>query len=219
MKSAFILLLSFFSAATMAQNHYQISGLVTDSDDKGIDLAVLSLYHLEDSSLVKTQFTDNDGSYTFRHIEAGDYFLIVKQMGFNQHETVIKLTNSIVLPAIMLMANDELLKEVTVKSQTPFVVRKIDRTVITPDALATNAGSNALEVLEQAPGVLVDQDGNIVFKGRTGVAVYINDKPSYLSGSELENYLRTLPAGSIKSIELIENPPAQIRSGRKCRYY
>ena len=209
MKSILTSFLSFFSLALMAQSNYQVSGLVTDSNDKGIDLAVLSLYHLRDSSLVKTQFTDKDGSYSFGNIEAGNYFLIVKQVGFNDHETLVKLTKSIVLPTITMIPNEELLDEITVKSQTPFVVRKIDRTVITPDALATNAGSNALEVLEQAPGILVDQNGAIVFKGRTGVAVYINDKPSYLSGSELENYLRTLPAGSIKSIELIENPPAK----------
>ena len=64
-------------------------------------------------------------------------------------------------------------------------------------------------MLERAPGVTIDQNGVFCLKGRSGVAVFINDKPSYLSGTELENYLKTLPAGSIKNIEIMENPPAK----------
>lgn len=192
-----------------AQEGYKISGLVVDNNDNAVDLAIVSLYSSKDSLLSKRTYTDQDGSFTLPNISKGKYFLKIKQLGFLEYESSINITKTEVLPKIKLIPNNKLLSEVTVKSNTPFAVRMIDRTVITPDALISSAGSNALEVLEQAPGITIDQNGSIIYKGRSGVQVFINDKPSYLSGSELENYLRTLPAGSIKNIEIIDNPPAK----------
>ncbi len=209
MKIAFTLAFIVSLSSAVAQSDYRISGVVNTSENEAVDLAIISLFLSSDSILAKTEFTDKDGSYTITNILPGNYFMLIKQIGFLDYRLDLEINQNKELPVIKLQRDDNFLKEVTVKSNTPFVVRMIDRIVITPDALATNAGSTALEVLEQAPGILLDNNGTIIFKGRSGVAVYINDKPSYLSGSELENYLRTLPAGSIKSIEIIDNPPAR----------
>jgi hypothetical protein len=81
--------------------------------------------------------------------------------------------------------------------------------VVNVGALASNAGANALEVLEKTPGVQVDADGNITFKGKSGVLVMIDDKPTYLSAANLATYLRSLPSTALDQIELMENPPAK----------
>jgi iron complex outermembrane receptor protein len=39
--------------------------------------------------------------------------------------------------------------------------------------------------------------------------VFIDDKPSYLTGADLANYLRSIPSSSIGSIEIMTNPPAK----------
>lgn len=101
------------------------------------------------------------------------------------------------------------LKEVKISTKKNFIEQKIDRTVVNVDALITGAGSNALELLEKAPGVQVDQDGKISLKGMSGVVVLIDNRPTYLSAAALAAYLRSLPAGSINQIELIPNPPAR----------
>lgn len=101
------------------------------------------------------------------------------------------------------------LKEVKISGKKSFIEHKIDRTVVNVDALISNAGSNALEVLEKAPGVMVDQDGKISLKGQQGVVVLIDNRPTYLSEAALAAYLKSLPSGSISQIELIPNPPAR----------
>lgn len=101
------------------------------------------------------------------------------------------------------------LKEVKISGKKSYIEQKIDRTVVNVDALISNAGSNALEVLEKAPGVMVDQDGKISLKGQQGVVVLIDNRPTYLSETALTAYLKSLPSGSISQIELIPNPPAR----------
>ncbi|MGK4567730.1 outer membrane beta-barrel protein [Flavobacterium sp. 3HN19-14] len=77
------------------------------------------------------------------------------------------------------------------------------------DAMISSAGSDAMEVLEKSPGILIDQNGTITFKGKTGVSVFIDDKPTYLSGADLEAYLKSLPASTLSQIEFMTNPPAK----------
>jgi len=207
----YILTLFLLSTVSWAytQTALQISGYIVNEDFEGLDLCSVIIFTKLDSSFVKSGFTDQNGKFQIANVEAGDYFIQVKQFGYLDYSKHIELKGTIVIDTIKLNVNANLLNQVTVKSTVPFIVRKIDRVVITPDALIANAGSNTLEVLERAPGVSVDQNGTILLKGRSGVVVFINDKRSYLSGTELENYLRTLPAGAIKNIEIMENPPAK----------
>jgi iron complex outermembrane receptor protein len=77
------------------------------------------------------------------------------------------------------------------------------------EASVTNVGNSALEVLEKAPGVSVDKDGNISLKGKQGVTIMIDGRPSYLSGADLANMLRSMSASQLEQIEIMTNPPAK----------
>jgi hypothetical protein len=101
------------------------------------------------------------------------------------------------------------LKEVKIVTTKNFIEQKIDRTVVNVGAMISNGGANVLEVLEKAPGVQVDQDGNISLKGLSGVVVLIDNRPTYLTTIALAAYLKSLPASAINQIELIPNPPAR----------
>lgn len=104
---------------------------------------------------------------------------------------------------------DSTLANVVVNSQKKAIERKADKTVINVDAFISSTGSNALEVLERSPGVQVDNNDAISLKGKQGVVIYIDDKPSYLSGADLANYLKSLPASALDKIEIMTTPPAR----------
>lgn len=89
------------------------------------------------------------------------------------------------------------------------IEQKIDKTVINVDAAITNAGTSALDVLEKSPGIQVDKDGNISLKGKQGVMVMIDGRPTYLSGPELANLLRGMESSQLEQIEIMTNPPAK----------
>ena len=110
---------------------------------------------------------------------------------------------------MQLKDESKTLKEVTVAAKRPFIERKIDRTVINVDAAITNAGTTAMEVLEKSPGVTVDKDGNISLKGKQGVLIMMDGRPSYLSGQELANLLKNMPSSAIDQIEIMTNPSAK----------
>lgn len=101
------------------------------------------------------------------------------------------------------------LREVNVVSKTPPIEHREGKTVLNVDASATNTGATVLEVLEKSPGVSVDRNGGISMKGKAGVLVLIDDKPTYLSGADLNNLLSSMNSSQVSQIELITNPSAK----------
>lgn len=102
-----------------------------------------------------------------------------------------------------------ILKEVMVTGHKLPVERKRDRTVVNVEASVTNTGSTVLEVLERSPGVTVDRNGSVSLNGKQGVLVMIDDRPTYLSGEDLNNLLSSMSASQVARIELIPNPSAR----------
>jgi hypothetical protein len=95
-----------------------------------------------------------------------------------------------------------------VRAQKPFIEQKIDRTIVNIAGSITATGSSAWEVLQKLPGVAVDNSSNTVsLQGKSGVTIYIDGKPTYLSGEQLANMLKSMNAGTIQSIEVMPHPP------------
>jgi iron complex outermembrane receptor protein len=101
------------------------------------------------------------------------------------------------------------LQEVTVRSKKPAIQLFPDKTVVNVDAVVTNTGATALEVLEKSPGVTIDRNGNISLKGKQGVLIMIDGKPTQVSGTDLSNLLNGMTASQIDQIELMDNPSAK----------
>jgi iron complex outermembrane recepter protein len=210
------LTLLFFAvfAFTFAQSPTaSIRGSITDGgDQKIIDAATVSLFHAKDSTLVKVNLADAQGNFVFEQLIAGKYFLQATSIGhLKTYSPVIDLKEgaSVNAGVLKLNTNEKTLNEVKVEAKKPFIERKIDRTVVNVDASITNAGTTALEVLEKSPGVTVDKDGNVSLKGKAGVMIMLDGKPSYLSGQELANLLKNMPSSSIDQIEIMTNPSAK----------
>lgn len=203
--------LCFAITPAIAEN-YKISGKVQDSTGHAIDMAVVVLYLSSDSSIVKGTYTDSTGRFMLENLNNGRYFTEVSAQGYkpwrNELITVSYESPHKQLPLITLAAVNKGLKEVEITARKQLVVQKADRTVVNVDAMLSAASSSALEALERCPGVQVNQEGDIRLRGKQGVTVFINDKPSYLSGADLANYLKSLPASAIDQIELMTNPPA-----------
>jgi hypothetical protein len=196
-----------------AQTSASISGTVQDKRPKPLVAASISLIKAADTILIKAAVSSDNGYFTFDNLKPGTYRVTITAVGFatyNSDTIVVAANEQIKLPAIELAAADaSQLNAVTVTARKPLVERKIDRTVVNVDALISNAGTSALDVLDKSPGILVDQDGNVSMNGKSGVVIFIDDKPTYLSGADLASYLKSLPSGTLESIEIMTKPPAK----------
>lgn len=223
MKKFFNLLVAS-SIALCSQAQTNTAGKVTGSIKDGgqqkiIDAASISLLKAKDSSLIKVAITDKEGNFSIENVKDGDYLVLASSVGhsktYSKVFTVSAEQPTANVGVLQLVPQDKSLAGVTVTSKKPFIERKADRTVLNVESSISSTGSTALEVLEKAPGVTVDKDGNISLKGKSGVMIMVDGKPTYLSGPELTNMLRNMSSNQLEQIEIMTNPSAKYdASGR-----
>ncbi|MDR2206692.1 MAG: TonB-dependent receptor [Flavobacteriaceae bacterium] len=103
---------------------------------------------------------------------------------------------------------EQQIKEVEITANKKLIERKVDRLVFNVENSVSAAGGDAIDALKVTPGLRVQND-QISIVGKSGVSVMVDDRILQLSGDDLTNYLKSLPADNIKSIEVITTPPAK----------
>ena len=203
--------LSFVSYSQVKNG--KVNGVVVDGSTKTVESATITLLRVKDSSVAKMSVADKTGNFVFEAVPEGKYIVSITavghQKGFSETFEINEANLSVTLKTIELVPQSKSIAAVTVVSKKPLIEQKIDRTIVNVDAAVSNVGATALEVLEKSPGISVDKDGNISLKGKQGVQVYIDGRPSYLSGTDLANLLRNMNANQLDQIEIMTNPPAK----------
>ena len=198
----------------LAQKRAPVSGTIAIANGTGtaVEYATVTLHRASDSVVVKTEFSNGQGAFLLEAPSGTRYRVSAAQVGFARYWSPafeLPAAGLALSPFSLVASQTSALKEVTVRGRKPPFEHLADRTVVNVADSPLSAGATALDVLGRAPGVTVDAGDNLGLRGRQGLLVVIDGKRVPLSGSELADYLRALPAEQLQSIELIANPPAQ----------
>src|SRR5688572_29369410 len=207
----FLLLVQFSFAQVQKGN---ISVRIVNEKDEAVENATVELLRSKDSFLVKTALPNKTGLAEFETISFNNYLIKVSAIGFaTKYSPVFTLNesaSSINLAALkMETKSTEQMPGVTVQAKKPFIQKLSDRIVVNVESSIVSAGSSVLDVLERSPGITIDQNDAISLRGRAGVIIMIDGKPTAMSGADLGNYLRGLPSNAVERIDIITNPSAK----------
>lgn len=196
-----------------------IKGLVITAGNKPLDYATVTLISPKDSTTVKAMLSTLAGSYSFQNIKPGNYIIKVSSIGFKPATSQVFIVGAdateLTIPDITATLATRSLATVTISAPRPLIERQNDRLIVNVAGNILSAGNSALDILEKAPGVDVDKDGNISLNGKQGVLVMINDKLTYLSADQLATLLRSTDGSNIQSLEIISNPSSQYDAAGK----
>lgn len=208
----FILYLLLFTGFNNTYAQSSISGKIADSKEEPLTGAVAELRNSTDSSLVKVNVADADGKFSFVNIKQGEYFLKATLIGFTSFRSEVFSFDGISekkIPSIQMNSSSITLQEATVTGIKPLVEVRSDMTVFNVENSINSTGNTAYELLQKAPGVVVDNNDNVLLKGRGGVLIQIDGKDTHLSQEELSDYLKSIQSVDVESIELISNPSSK----------
>jgi len=210
MRITFLLLfVTLFGISSQAQ---QVTGIVQDEQNKPLAGASIALKKAKDSSVLKLGVSNSTGKFEFANIPAGNYFINISHVGYNSRNSTpfeVSGEGSVTAPLTPLIKASAELKEAVVTSRKPPVEVKADKIILNVEGSINAVGQDALELLRKSPGVMVDKDDNLSVSGKNGVQVFIDGRPTPLSGKDLSEYLKTLQSSNIESIEIISNPSAK----------
>ena len=174
-----------------------IKGSVKDAQGNAMPFVTVSVL-AQDSTLLTGAITDDNGAYAVE-VNANRYIIQASYVGY------VTVYGG---PDFVLREETEKLAEVEVMAKKPLIERQMDKLVVNVSASPLAAGSNGNDILRRAPGVRIDKDGNITVNGKS-VEIWIDGKPSYLSGQQLKAMLDGTDGNTIEKIEIISNPSAK----------
>jgi len=146
-----------------------------------------------------------------KKLDLGKYSLTVFGLTIQQTTVEFEVTpenQEKIIQNIELTEKTNDLSEVTVYgNQRQFMKVESDKTTISVKENGLLNSGTTLDAIKKLPGVVTSPAGGLTLNGK-GDVVYIDGAPSNLSGTDLQNYLNSLPANAIEKVELIYDPGA-----------
>lgn len=211
MRTVFIILLQIlFSFGLKAQT---IKGTVKNGKGTAINSATVSLIRAADSSIVRLQVSAEDGSFIFAAADIGTYRISASSVGYTTtYSSLLQVAADEQVIDLLLTEAPAHMSAVVISAKKPLIRVKGDRTVLNVEGTINATGNTVLELLRKSPSVTVNSEDRISMAGKNGVQVYIDGRPSPLSGTDLAAYLKSMQSSEVEAIELITHPSAKFEA-------
>ncbi|MFL2988835.1 TonB-dependent receptor [bacterium] len=199
------LVLSFQFILSQDGKEYQMPGtgiilgeIINQDSGAPIEYASVTLINKESNDIITGQLTDNNGIFVFKEVKNGDYFIEIKFMGYDDWSSeIIKINSSYTKPTrrdlqtIQLSTKALEGRSVNITEKKEMYEFEADKLVYNPDNDIVASAGTAEDVLNRAPMVTVDQDGEIQLRGNGNVNVLVDGRKNRvdlanISGSQIE---------------------------------
>lgn len=201
---AVVVVLLLVVSTKISAQQISLNGTVNDAQGKPVVAATVSLLNT-DSTWVQSELADDNGAFALHIAKACNYILAVNAAGFAKLMQQVEVKEKNETLKLQLTANTTL-QDVVVSSKSPRIETGLGKTVVNLYQVNT-LGNSAWDLLRKSPGVNAN-NGNITLQG-VGVTVLIDDKQTYLTGKDLEDYLKSLTGDNVAALELITQPSSK----------
>ena len=194
-----------------SKNSNQIIGKVAEKGGAPLSFATVVLLQSSDNRIVGGATSLEDGSFVISSDVKGKCSLKVSFIGYRDTLVPLVINGSAVninLGTLHLESDATTLSAAVVTARVPVIEQKLDKIVMNVAEAVSTQGSNAMDIIRKAPGITVDPSGNILLNGNA-VQVWIDGRPSNISGTDLENLLSGTDGGSIDKLEIIAHPSSK----------
>jgi hypothetical protein len=196
----FITISLLFFSHTLLFGQKELNSKVISEDNKPLFGASVVVLNSADSTLIKGTITDEQGDFIFSDIKKSNFLIHVSYIGYKTKMIPSALWLKSIKP-IVLIESENKLKEVTVTKARNVVRIEENKIVFNAQGLSeTRAASNAFDLLDYVPGLLVQNDGVSVV-GSSRVTLVINNKITNMPMDQILNFLRSAQASDVKNIE------------------
>lgn len=205
------LYIGLYCCLTLFASAQERSGAIVNPKGEPIDYATVVL--LQDGIQKAATITDTLGCFTLAAAE-GLYVMKVQNIAYQPLEKELFLSSDQSDLGTFRMADAEFNLNAVVVTASP-ITREADRFVMqVGDHIPSLMHKDAAEVLQQAPGVWVDEKG-ISINGSGGTKVFVNERELHLTGDELAAYLRNYRSSDIARVEVIPQAGAEYSADSK----
>ena len=202
MKYLYSTLLLLMCVLPVAAQRYVITGHVKNAKSgAAVEYASAALLRA-DSSAVTAVMTEEDGSFRLPARSAGQFIVKLSYVGFKTSYTPVTLTasnDSVSLGVVKLESNDHVRGTATVSVTAARVEQKEDTTMFNAAAYRVPEGSTLEALVDQLPGVEIDDNGTIKWNGKEVKELLVNGKDFFKGDTKVA--MKNLPTDMVSKIK------------------
>ncbi|MEP0302316.1 MAG: TonB-dependent receptor, partial [Maribacter dokdonensis] len=195
------LLLVVTSTVALAQE-ISLSGTVKDSLGVGVDMANVIAINAATQGLESYGITNHAGLFKLKLKTGEQYTVKVSYLGFKPESFTFTAGQNDAIKDIVLQEQAAQLDEVDVTYEMPVSV-KGDTIVYDTDAFVSGTEKKLKDVLENLPGIEINDDGQIEVEGKTVSKVMVEGKDFFDGDSKLA--VENIPANALSKVEVLRN--------------
>lgn len=183
-------------------------GILVDEEKKPIEFANIIAQYVHDDSLINGVVSDEKGNFNLAVVADKPFYITISFIGYKIWKKERVTIESPDLGEIILELAANKLKEVVVEANKKLITRKGDRLVFNVQQSLASVGGDAVDVLKVTPGLKILND-EVYMIGKDNIRLMINGKLQVMPKQEVMNFLSAISSDDIKTIEVINNPPAK----------
>lgn len=206
--ASLLLMITALSTSAMAQNttSYTLEGRVVEaSTDNSISYATVALLRA-DSTVVTAAAADAVGDFKLSTKEAGTYTLQISSVGYTTLNRSVEIVEERTKLGKVALEQGVDIKEVVVAVQKPLIVADDEKLAYSVEDDPDAATSQLVDIMRKVPQLSVDAEGNVLLNGQSDYKVLVNGRSSSMMSKNFKTVIESMPAGSVKKIEVITNP-------------
>ena len=211
-KGIVLFLMPFFVLSAGAQS-YAVKGQLVDSlSQEGEPYATVRIMTERPEKVVKAVVTDANGAFEVKVARPGHYIVAFSSIGKQQLSREIAFDAQhrfINLGKVNIKDNSKMLGGVNIVAQRTLVKADIDKLSYNVEEDPDAKTNNVLDMLRKVPMVTVDGEDQIQVNGSGSFKVHVDGKPNSLMSNNPSEVLKSIPATSIKYIEVVTEPGAK----------
>ncbi|RMB63417.1 TonB-dependent receptor [Dokdonia sinensis] len=199
MRNIITITVLFVTLASTAQ--IKLEGVVKDSLNNGLELANVVAFNQATNALESYGITDEKGKYLLKLAVNSTYKIQASYIGMSTYEEILETKESNIIKDYTLKP-DNSLNEVELVYEMPVVVRG-DTLIYNAESFNTGSERKLEDVLENLPGVEINEDGQIEVEGKVVNKLMVNGKDFFDGDTKLAT--KNIPSNAVSKVQVLRN--------------
>jgi hypothetical protein len=202
MRNKVLTILLLLVAAIGVSQDISLSGTVKDSVGVGVDMANVIAINSATKGLESYGITNHAGLFKLKLKTGLQYTIKVSYLGFKSESFTFTARENDAVKDFVMQEQAAQLDEVDVTYVMPVSV-KGDTIVYDTDSFVSGTEKKLKDVLENLPGIEINDDGQIEVEGKTVSKVMVEGKDFFDGDTKLA--VENIPANALSKVEVLRN--------------
>lgn len=181
-----------------------VRGVVKDSKGSAIGYATVAAE--QSGAVVAALAAGADGRFELTLKSDGDYTVEVSSVGYQSATRKISVVGKPIDLGEITLTEGVNVDAVAVTIQKPIVTADAEKLSYSVEDDPEAQSSTLEEIIRKIPQLSIDAEGKVLMNGQSDYKILVNGRAAGSLGRNFNDIIKSMPASSIKKIEVITNP-------------